>query len=1001
MRILDTTCALHAVNQLNKNTAASNKVLQKLASGYQINQAADNAAGLAISEKMRASIRGLEQAARNIQDGMSYLNTADGYLEDIQNPALLRLRELAIQASNGILTQSDHQAIQNEVDEIKAHLQQTFRSAQFNTIPIFAQDIKKIKTPVPGVLPGDTLIRQYSLTVSSGHNDHLTFRLDDTPHEITLSPGNYTADQLVSALNSEFAAAGTDITVSFEKDSLVYRSPTKVLDSLGGSMIEIDAPTAYTSIIYDDRNVGHIQGAYIEGRKALSSGSVTFNSTNNTLSFRLGNAGTYQTVNMTFPPGTYTASQIVDTLNTHFTANAYPVNASLSGSYLKIQHNSCGSAYTLDNWGGSAKAVILDGVYTSTSPLIPANSPPDAKAVFTGRASLPGSIEIKAGENDTFRLAVNGTQQTLTLTAGTYSPATLVDHLNSLFTANSLSVTAALSSGRLQLNYTGTDSGSIGGTAGTAAYTLLGGTAVAPTEAPGTYNLVEGSTEPQAGSSATVYGHTALNNGVQIVAGVNDTLTFDLNGASQSITLAAGWYNNSSAVVSAINNALGGLDVIASTNYFYDAVNEAMTGSATGYGLTFTHKKAGGGCPQFPYSLNNFAGNALSTLMTTTMPFDTASGTSSTYSSVTGAANIENITINAGVNDGLTVTVNGVPHTIALDAGTYTTKAALLTMLNGKLAAGDLGGTIEALASGSNLQLKALIAGTGTRFDSISGSASDTLFRVITTIPLPAYEYTASQEATYIDGRLNLAEDTITISQGKNDLLAFDLTTDNVTERKSITLAEGEYDPASLAAMLNQKLQEAGLTVKASVKTVTTPQKTMPVLSLAYEPGKNGNFVIEGVGGSAAYSVFYPGPYNLEYTGGEKLYFQVGANTGNRFDSGTQLVMNLEVLGLNRLDMTNWSGAQQALEDIDTAVASVSAAQGLIGSKYNALQALSDNVTLSAENLQAAEARIRDTDMAKAMAEQIRLSVLLQAGTAALIQANQQPQTVLSLLENR
>ena len=145
MRILDTTCALHAVNQLNKNTAASNKVLQKLASGYQINHAADNAAGLAISEKMRANIRGLEQAARNIQDGMSYLNTADGYLEDIQNPALLRLRELAIQASNGILTQSDHQAIQNEVDEIKAHLQQTFRTAQFNTIPIFAQDIKKIK----------------------------------------------------------------------------------------------------------------------------------------------------------------------------------------------------------------------------------------------------------------------------------------------------------------------------------------------------------------------------------------------------------------------------------------------------------------------------------------------------------------------------------------------------------------------------------------------------------------------------------------------------------------------------------------------------------------------------------------------------------------------------------------------------------------------------------------------------------------------------------------
>lgn len=982
MRILDTTCALHAVNQLNKNTAASNKVLQKLASGYQINQAADNAAGLAISEKMRASIRGLEQAARNIQDGMSYLSTADGYLEDIQNPALLRLRELAIQASNGILTQSDHQAIQNEVDEIKAHLQQTFRSAQFNTIPIFAQDIKKIKTPIPGVLPGDTLIRQYGLTVTAGNNDHLTFRLDDAEYGITLNPGYYTADQLVTSLNNKFAATGTDVTVSFEKDSLVYHSPTKVLDSLGGSMMEIDSPLAYTSIIYDNRNKGHIQGSYIQGWEDLSDG-VVINSANNTLSFRIGNAGTYENANITFPDGTYTAAQIVDTLNTHFTTNSYPVTASLNGSYLKIQHNSCGSEYTLDNWGGSAKAVILDHYYHEIENYN--NSQPDTKAVFTGYGSLPGSITVKAGENDTFRIAVNGTPQTLPLTDGTYSPATLVDHLNSLFTANSLSLTASLNGSQLQLNYTGAGSGSIGGTAGTAAYTLLGGTSISPTISPGTYYLEEGSTEPKAGSKATVYGHTALNNGVQIVSGFNDTLTFDLNGASQSITLAAGWYNNSSAVVTAVNNALGALDVTASYN---------------GYELVFKHNMDGGGCPQFPYSLNNFAGNALSTLMTTPMPTSTAYGTSSTYSSVTGTANIEAITITAGVNDGLTVTINGTPHTLTLGAGTYA-KAGLLTMLNSKLAAEGIGSDIEALASGSNLQLKARTAGASTRFDSISGSASNTLFRAITTSPYPADEYPSSEASTYIDGRLNLDEDTITISQGKNDLLAFDLTTDNVTERKNVTLADGEYDSASLAAMLNKKLQEAGLDVKASVKTVTTPQKTMPVLSLAYEPGKNGNFVIEGVGGSAAYSVFYPGPYNLEFTGGEKLYFQVGANTGNRFYSGTQLVMNLEVLGLNRLDMTNWSGAQQALEDIDTAVASVSAAQGLVGSKYNALQALSDNVTLSAENLQAAEARIRDTDMAKAMAEQIRLSVLLQAGTAALIQANQQPQTVLSLLENR
>ncbi|MGE7809114.1 flagellin, partial [Lysinibacillus capsici] len=86
---------LFTQNRYNQTNSEINKTLNKLSSGYKINQAADDAAGLTISEKMRAQIRGLNQAGENIQDGLSLINTADGALANMLDPNLQRLRELA------------------------------------------------------------------------------------------------------------------------------------------------------------------------------------------------------------------------------------------------------------------------------------------------------------------------------------------------------------------------------------------------------------------------------------------------------------------------------------------------------------------------------------------------------------------------------------------------------------------------------------------------------------------------------------------------------------------------------------------------------------------------------------------------------------------------------------------------------------------------------------------------------------------------------------------
>src|SRR5690606_22735954 len=113
MRIVNNISAMNTNRVLGATDNAMGKTLEKLSSGLRINRAADDAAGLAISEKMRAQIRGMKQAIRNAQDGISFIQTAEGALNET-HAILNRMRELAVQASNGIYTESDKQKLQEE-----------------------------------------------------------------------------------------------------------------------------------------------------------------------------------------------------------------------------------------------------------------------------------------------------------------------------------------------------------------------------------------------------------------------------------------------------------------------------------------------------------------------------------------------------------------------------------------------------------------------------------------------------------------------------------------------------------------------------------------------------------------------------------------------------------------------------------------------------------------------------------------------------------------------
>lgn len=131
MRINTNLNAMIATNQMSKNTALAGSSMEKLSTGLRITKAGDDAAGLAVSEKMRAQIRGMEQAERNVQDGISMVQTAEGALEEAGNIAQ-RMRELGVQAGNDTLSAEDRTKVKEELKQLQDEMKNISEETKFN-----------------------------------------------------------------------------------------------------------------------------------------------------------------------------------------------------------------------------------------------------------------------------------------------------------------------------------------------------------------------------------------------------------------------------------------------------------------------------------------------------------------------------------------------------------------------------------------------------------------------------------------------------------------------------------------------------------------------------------------------------------------------------------------------------------------------------------------------------------------------------------------------------
>ena len=160
MRINHNIAALNTYNKLNANQTATSSSLAKLSSGLSINSAADDAAGLAISEKMRGQIRGLDQASSNANDGISLIQTSEGALSETQS-ILQRMRELAVQGSNDTNTTSDRTEMQKEIDQLATEVTRISTDTEFNTK-------KLLNGTMANTVSGNTMTTGITAKVAAG-----------------------------------------------------------------------------------------------------------------------------------------------------------------------------------------------------------------------------------------------------------------------------------------------------------------------------------------------------------------------------------------------------------------------------------------------------------------------------------------------------------------------------------------------------------------------------------------------------------------------------------------------------------------------------------------------------------------------------------------------------------------------------------------------------------------------------------------------------------------
>lgn len=440
MIIQHNMAALNMMTQLGVTNDRLKKAAERLSSGYKINRAADNAATLAISEKKRAQIRGLQRAAKNAQDGISFVQTGDGAMSQI-GAMLHRMRELTVQALNdGVYEKGDQAALQMEFDQLQSEIDRVNDQTEFNKKAVF----EHYATANYSALEGNRVWSQDQIHRIDSSNSSLTVKYvtvadDGTETEkettLTIPEGTYTTQELMDEMDDVVTALGDaadGLYLEYSDEhmcNMVLQDGKEVKDVSGG-----------LSYLFFDSFGGNKSGALI-GTTVFFPGDplVVKTGENDDLHFRIEYYdGTMKEIDMKVAQDSYTRNDMIKYLNEYrFSDGKTLVDYGMKASeYGEASIQIGGDNGLITGLKGNMFAIDdkhFDSVFYDNTKY---GSAKEIPAVFTGGNVLNSAdinftkFNIAAGVNDTLRIRVDGgTYQDIVLDAGNYSISQMVTHL--------------------------------------------------------------------------------------------------------------------------------------------------------------------------------------------------------------------------------------------------------------------------------------------------------------------------------------------------------------------------------------------------------------------------------------------------------------------------------------------------------------------------------------------------------------------------------------------
>ncbi|HWQ80018.1 MAG TPA: flagellin [Anaerovoracaceae bacterium] len=985
MRINHNIAALNTYRQLSSNTSSTSKSLEKLSSGLRINRAGDDAAGLAISEKMRSQIRGLDQATRNAQDGISLIQTAEGALSETHS-ILQRMRELAVQASNDTNTISDREEIQKELSQLSSEINRIANTTEFNTMTLLDGSRTSSIGEVVKALGGGANAPGYDANadLSNIALDHDTQLAADTSYEINITRASVKTvgdNQLISGSLADAEVSASNSTL--DEGSYRVAVVADTVTAIQGGASTVDSGNLLDTA--DNNNAITISADSNLNPTTLDDYAIAVTKTTTKTATGSNAAGLNNVDVSDFGDGTRFDIAIDTVIDT---AAAVSSEATL---------------YNTDDTSGAMKNLTIenDSTYATANDYeIKVEQVGDLKAKVTG-AALTNGVDL---DDDALSINVNG--------GGAVALSlTNVQALGAGYNAltNQSTVVAALQAdidavfdGTANGGYTFTVAASGNGISITLDQDKISNSFVLT----GTNDLgLTGSSNAVANSTDEVNLRFTLTRDT----GTGDTVA---ESADASFTATSGSQNIRLGDIS--------FDIDGAAVYASDAGSktDAVAGSFSGETITLD--------------------NAVKMKVTVTKDGDTANAVSKTYKQDgTDDGPAQAFTFGA---DDFAVDINGA----ALQGGqtqvTTVDVAVNYSVQLGKDADSD--GSIDASgALGVAYTFTAADLADPDKAKNIAlGAAGNGIFVDLDSAALngmangtTGIEFKIETQGTYTaqlqnaDGSdigatafvLDKSAGDHSISLGEGITMDYDGDTD--LANGDIYFSIKESDPIYTAKLkaqgatvdLESKIFEAGDTVEfdsgVSIHTKATVQD----------------------GDKATFKVIED---DTAVTEDHSLNMQIGANTGQAMsvDISDMTSSGLDITSdsartttvtadgtdytayYTALDVTNGTNntaveysldlsddvkATAAIKVIDQAMTSVSAERSKLGAFQNRLEHTINNLGTSSENMAAAESRIRDVDMAKEMMEFTKNNILSQAAQAMLAQANQQPQGVLQLLQ--